>query len=96
MFLSSARVYASSDMPITEDSPLILDMTDDKMYLRTDEYALAKARQEKFLKELGNNFTIVRPYITFNQNRFQLGVQEKEMWLYRALRGRSIFFERYR
>ena len=39
-----------------------------------------------------NNFTIIRPTITYNTQRLQLGVLEKENWLYRALHGRAIVF----
>lgn len=93
VFISSARVYAQSDEPITEDTPRLLDVSTDKAYLATNEYALAKAREEDLLFQSGrSNFTIVRPTITYNTKRLQLGVFEKEMWLYRALHGRSIVF----
>ena len=68
-------------------------MVDDDVYLGTDEYALAKARQENLLRESGRtNWTIIRPYITYSNQRLQLGVYEKELWLYRALRGRTVLF----
>ena len=51
VFLSSSRVYADSAEPITEDSPRLLDISTDAAYLKTDEYALAKARQENALRE---------------------------------------------
>ena len=93
IFLSSARVYADSSSPITEESPRLLDCCRDEAYLETDEYALSKARQENVLID-GNrrNWTIIRPYITFSENRLQLGVLEKEHWLYRALHGRTSVF----
>ena len=95
LFLSSSRVYADSDTPITEDSPRLLDATTDKEYLQTDEYALTKARQENLLRESGKtNWTIIRPYITYSNQRLQLGVYEKELWLYRALHGRTIVFQK--
>lgn len=93
IFISSARVYAQSDSPITENSPRLLDISTDQKYLSTDEYALAKARCEDILGSSGQkNYTIIRPYITYGTNRLQLGVLEKENWLYRALHGRSIVF----
>lgn len=93
IYLSSSRVYANSDTPITEDSPRLLDVVQDHEYLSMDEYALAKARQENLLRDSGyKNWTIIRPYITYSENRLQLGVLEKEQWLYRALHGRSIVF----
>lgn len=90
-FFSSSRVYAESRQPITEESPRLLDVCTDQEYLHTDEYALAKAREEDLLrKSKEKNWTIIRPYITYNDYRLQLGVYEKENWLYRALQGRTI------
>ena len=95
VYLSSARVFANEDIYITEESPRLLDVTTDIEYLSTDEYALTKARQENILRASGHrNWTIVRPYITYSEIRLQLGVYEKEQWLYRALRGHSIVFSK--
>ena len=92
-FLSSSRVYAESDERITENSGRLLDVTTDEIYLGTKEYALAKAREENLLMNSQyNNWTIIRPYITYSNIRLQLGTQEKEYWLYRALHRRSIVF----
>lgn len=94
VFISSARVYADSDI-ITENSPRLLDVCQDAEYLATDEYALTKARQENVLfNSLHHNWTIVRPSLTYSENRLQLGVYEKENWLYRALHGRPIVFSK--
>lgn len=93
VFISSARVYSQSESLITEDTPRLLDVCTDEEYLKTNEYALAKAREENLLFNSGKkNFTIIRPTITYNTLRLQLGVLEKESWLYRALHGRSIVF----
>lgn len=94
IFLSSSRVYAdSSSCPITEESPRLLDVVADESYLSTDEYALTKARQENILLNSGkSNYTIVRPYITYDSNRLQLGIYEKEQWLHRALNGKPVVF----
>lgn len=95
VFLSSARVYAQSDEPIKETTPRLLDVSEDEEYLSTNEYALAKAREEDLLFHSGyRNFTIIRPTITYSCNRLQLGVLEKENWLYRVLKGRSIVFSK--
>lgn len=95
VFISSARVYSQTDEHITEETPRLLDVSDDEEYLKTNEYALAKAREEDILRNSGkNNFTIIRPSITYNNYRLQLGVFEKEAWLYRALKGRSIVFSK--
>lgn len=95
IFISSARVYADSNEPITETSPRLLDISKDVEYLSSDEYALTKARQEDILQNSGKtNWTIIRPYITYSENRLQLGVLEKEEWLYRALHGKTIVFSK--
>lgn len=93
LFLSSARVYADSKEPIRETSSRLLDVSKDGEFLSTDEYSLAKARQENILRNSEkNNWTIIRPYITYSNQRLQLGILEKEDWLYRALNGRTIVF----
>ena len=95
IFLSSARVYANSEQPLTEISPRLLDVSEDTDYLTTDEYALTKARQEDILKNsINKNYTIIRPYITYSEDRLQLGIWEKEDWLYRVLHGRTIVFSK--
>lgn len=95
VFLSSSRVYAESEGPITEDSPRLLDVCKDADYLATDEYALAKAREENILRASGKkNWTIIRPYITFGDYRLQLSCEEKESWLYRCLQGKTIVFSK--
>lgn len=92
IFISSARVYANDEHPIKESSPRLLDVCKDSFYLSSDEYALTKARQEDIIYKHStqNNYTIVRPYITYSQTRLQLGVLEKEEWLFRALQGHTI------
>ena len=94
VFLSSSRVYADSGLvPITENSPRVLDMTEDREYLKTNEYALAKGRAEDILKSHPRrNWTVIRPYVTFSEQRLQLGTLEKENWLKRALDGKPIVF----
>lgn len=92
-FFSSSRCYADSKSPIKENFPRLIDVCDDLEYLSLDEYGLAKGREENYLRQTGKtNWTIIRPYITYNSNRIQLGVYEKEDWLKRALSGRTIVF----
>lgn len=93
VYLSSSRAYNDSKEPITEDAPLLINTCGDAVYLSTDEYALGKGRQENLLRNSGfTNYTIIRPYITYGEQRLQLGVLEKEEWLYRVLKGRTIVF----
>ena len=91
IFISSARVYAPSDIPLTEDSPRLLDVSTDAVYRASDEYALAKARQEDVLRRSGRvNWTIVRPSLTYNDDRLQYALGEKEDWLLRCLLGKGV------
>lgn len=96
LFLSSSRVYADNgNEQIVENMPRLLDVSKDAAYLATDEYALAKAREENLLyASAQKNWTIIRPYITYNDHRIQLGVLEKENWLQRALDGKAIVFSK--
>lgn len=77
IFLSSYRVYADLENPITENSPMLLDVTTDEEFLQKETYALSKAKTEKFLRNESNtkNWTIVRPVISFSDRRFDIVVR---------------------
>ena len=86
IFLSSSRVYANHEGRITEKCPRLLEISEDKEFLATNRYALRKAREEDLLRMSGmTNYSIIRPYITYSNRRLQLGIYEKEEWLYRVL-----------
>lgn len=75
IFLSSYRVYADLQHPITETAPMLADVVkDDEEFLKTENYALPKARCEKFLREESGtkNWTVVRPVISFSDKRLDL------------------------
>lgn len=93
IFISSARVYAFSEGLLTEESPRLLETCSDKEYLATNEYAIRKAKEENILLGSSNkNWTIIRPSLTYNTERLQSPLDEKEGWLYRALHGLTVFF----
>lgn len=95
IFISSSRVYANSQEPITEKCSRLLDTCTDKMYLKNNDYAILKCKEEDLLKQNSkNNYTIIRPYITYNNTKLQLGIYEKEKWLFRALNGKSVVFSK--
>lgn len=86
-FLSTYRVYGSGS-PITEETPRLLDSSQDQAFLGTEDYALFKARQENILQDSQyENWTIVRPAITYSQRRFQLVTLEAPDVVGRALQG---------
>ena len=95
VFISSARVYAESGKPLTEIDDRLIDVCRDKVYLSTEEYALFKAREEDILfSKNRSNWTILRPYITYDANRLQLGAFEKEKWLFRVMCGKKVLFDK--
>ena len=72
--LSSYRAYADEQHPITEQAPMLLDVSEDKEFIATEKYAISKAKLEKCLNSEfpGQNWTIVRPVISFSKLRFDL------------------------
>lgn len=91
IYLSSYRVYADVDSPITEDSPQLLDVSTNQHFLATEDYSLIKARQEDILEQSSyNNWTIVRPAITFSKLRYQLVILEADLVVGRAFKGKKI------
>lgn len=77
IFLSSYRVYADLENPITENAPMLLDVTTDQEFLQKETDALSKAKAEKFLREESDtkNWTIVRPVISFSDRRLDIVVR---------------------
>ena len=77
---------------ITEDSPRLLDtLKDDPEFLATDDYALAKARQEDILNGFGkSNYTILRPAPTFSGRKYQLISMEANSFINRALEHKTV------
>lgn len=96
IFVSSYRIFADSKLAkITEHSNRLLDVCDDNEYLKLDDYALSKARQEDALRGSNvKNWTIVRPSISYSANRFQLGTLEADMFICRAKQGLPIILPR--
>ena len=74
VFLSSYRVYADEQHPIREDAPRLHDVIDDPELWENDTYGILKGQCEDYLFEecRGQNFTIVRPVISFSHRRFDI------------------------
>lgn len=91
IYLSSYRVYADEQHPVTETAPRLLDMSDDQDFLATDDYSLHKARGEDLLHACGRtNWTIVRPSIVYSKYRYQLVSLEAMTHVYRMLNGKTV------
>lgn len=94
IFLSSYRVY-DGKFPVTENTPRLLDVSNDKDYLATEDYSLYKARQEDILQRSKyDNWTIVRPAITYSKRRFQLVTLEANVVVARAMKGLPVVVPR--
>lgn len=73
IFLSSYRVYADLQHPITETAPFLVDTVSDPAFLALETYAVSKSKEEAFLqKQEKKNWTIVRPVISFSANRLDV------------------------
>ena len=93
IYLSSYRVYADEEHPITEKSPRLLDVSADAEFLaaKDNEYSLYKALGEDVLKSSGlTGWTAIRPAITFSKRRFQLVTLEADSVVYRARAGKTV------
>ena len=91
IYLSSYRVYADAKGPITETSPRLLDVSTDAHYLASDDYSLHKARGEDRLVASGKtNWTIVRPTITYSNQRIQLTCLEGNTVINRSRQGKPV------
>ena len=91
IYLSSYRVYDGKDVPVREDSRLLIDTADDIVLRNSDDYSVYKARGERILKALGRgNWTAVRPSITYSTYRYQLTTLEAPLVVGRADRGKAV------
>ena len=91
IYLSTYRIYANEEHPVKETSPRLLDASKDEEFLATDDYALYKAKGENVLLASDyNNWTAIRPAITYSKRRFQLVTLEAPHVVGRALRGERL------
>lgn len=91
IFLSTYRVYANEEHPIKESSPRLLDVTDDRVLLTSGDYCIYKAQSEDFISRSGaENWTVIRPAITFSKRRFQLVTMEMDLVVRRMLEGKTL------
>ena len=75
IFLSSYRVYADLEHPITETAPQLIDVIKDhQAFIEGDNYGLSKSKAERFLADnpYPKNWTVVRPVISFSDKRLDI------------------------
>ena len=91
IFLSSYRVYDNAELPIREDSPRLIDRSQDVLLANSDDYSIFKARGENILRSRERkNWTIVRPAVTYSRTRFQLVTLEAAATVARTRLGRTV------
>lgn len=93
IFLSSYRVYADMQHPITERAPQLIDVIkDDPAFHEKEDYALAKSRAERFLSDnpYPKNWTVVRPVISFSDRRLDINMVSGHVVIDAAKEGKTI------
>lgn len=90
IFLSTYRVYAD-DSPLKETSKRLLDVEKPSDFVNEFEYSIYKAEEEDLLNSSPyDNYTIVRPAITYSKRRFQLTTLEANVLVYRMLKRKTV------
>ena len=90
-YVSSCRVFDDKEVPIRESSPRLIDSSEDKALLASDDYCIHKARGENILRALPTkNWTIVRPSTTYSYLRYQLVTWEAPDCVGRAFAGKAV------
>lgn len=92
IFLSSYRVYANEQHPITESAPRLTEVVTDKQFLEEERYAVPKSRCEDFLRteHTGEAWTIVRPVISSARTRLDLLITSGTKLLSMAEEGKTL------
>jgi len=96
IFLSSYRVYANEQHPVTEDAPRLTEVVTDPDFQENEKYAVPKSRCEDFLRNecAGQPWTIVRPVISFSQYRLDMLMYSKHRVLKAADEGTELLLPR--
>ena len=90
-YFSTYRVYANEEHPVKETSPRLLDVSKDEVLLNRGDYSIFKAQGEEWLKKsVFDNWTVVRPAITYSKRRFQLVTMEYDLVLRRMIEGKKV------
>ena len=92
IFLSSYRVYGDAQHPITESAPQLEKLIRDPYFQENEKYAVPKSRCEDYLRSqrAGENWTIVRPVISFSDRRLDLLLYSRDRVLQEAQAGTAL------
>jgi len=97
IFLSSYRVYADEQHPITEQAPRLTEIVTDKDFLENEKYAVPKSICEDYLRNecADEPWTIVRPVISFSERRMDLFMYSGDRLLRAADAGEELLLPEY-
>ena len=92
IFLSSYRVYANEQHPVTETAPRLHEVYPLEGLLAEDGYGVKKALCEEYLfgERKGENWTIVRPVISFSHKRLDILMNSHTQVLEKAESGEPL------
>ena len=92
IFLSSYRVYANEQHPVTETAPRLHEAFAVEGLLEQDTYGIKKARCEDYLfgERKGENWTVVRPVISFSSRRLDILMNSGTSVLKKAENGKPL------
>ena len=84
------EVKAAYEAEKRKSIAVIEDKLTDAPAPKTLAYNEIFADENILFESKNNNYTIIRPYISYSDYRLQLGVFEKEKWLIRAIQDNTI------
>lgn len=93
IYLSSYRVYADEEHPITEKAPKLIDVyKDDAKMMEINTYPILKSQCENIIRasKYSNKITVVRPVIAFYRNRLSFITTQFHTLVGRAREGKKI------
>lgn len=84
--------YIGTDELITEETPRLYDFYGDKERKQRFRYHIKKSEADDIIIQSSyNNWTIIRPWVTFNTTKNPLVTTPLSVWMWRYLHDRTIF-----
>ena len=93
VFTSTSSVYDEppENSKITEETDRLYDKYNEERKNNNNVYHILKSNLDNIIFESEfKNWTMVRPYVTFNTKRLPLVTWPKEGWLYRVVKGKKV------
>ena len=89
--MGSSSEYAGVDGLITEETPRLYDAYSDEERRQGGRYHIKKSKDDDLIMASeGGNWTIIRPWVTYNARKNPLVTVPLSVWMWRYLHGRTI------